>query len=159
MSFIIRDYSPTDAPAVNRIALSAYAEYKTNFTDWIAFERSVGTMSRFAETAEIVVAEADELVGAVVYVGPNVAKSAVFGQAPAIRMLSVSPTFRGRGVGRALTQACIDRAARDGSQRIGLHTSPAMATALSLYLAMGFVKAQDIEPIQGVPYAVYFKHW
>ena len=159
MNFIVRNYSAADAFAVNRVALSAYAEYEAHFADWAAFARSVGAMSRFSETAEIIVAEADEVVGAVVYVGPEVEKAAVFGKAPAIRLLSVSPPFRGRGVDRALTQACIDRAVRDGSQCIGLHTTPVMATALSLYLATGFVKERNIDAIQGAPYAVYFKRW
>ena len=72
-------------------------------------------------------------------------------------MLVVDPQQRGAGVGRALTQACIDRAERDGSAVIALHTSPIMTVALPLYLRMGFELVRDAPPICGVPYAVYLK--
>ena len=45
----------------------------------------------------------------------------------------------------------------NGAPVIALHTSPIMTVALPLYLRMGFVKAYDVPPIFGVPYAVYTK--
>ena len=68
-------------------------------------------------------------------------------------MLVVDPAARGAGVGRALTDACINGARRDGSDVIALHTSPIMTVALPMYLRMGF-RLVHAPLLYGVPYAV-----
>ena len=72
-------------------------------------------------------------------------------------MLVVDPAYRGHGVGRALTNACIRRAERDGASRVALHTSPIMEVALAMYRRMGFERVRAVPPIHGVPYDVYVK--
>jgi ribosomal protein S18 acetylase RimI-like enzyme len=76
---------------------------------------------------------------------------------PIIRMLVVEPAFRGLGVGRALTEECMNRAQRDGATCIALHTTPIMRVALPMYERMGFELQSDAPSIFGVPYAVYLK--
>ena len=66
-----------------------------------------------------------------------------------IRLLAVSPLFRKLGVGRALTQACIDRAGDIGASRVLLHTTKAMAAAWHLYEKMGFSRSGDLVFMQG----------
>lgn len=118
-----------------------------------------GSMSRLAATAEIVVAEAaGTIVGAVAYVPPNGPKPRYFEKAwAAIRSLAVDPGYRGRGLGRALAGACIDRAVRDGAPVIALHSSAIMTVALPMYARMGFEWHHDAPAVFGVPYAVYLK--
>jgi len=70
-------------------------------------------------------------------------------------MLVVEPAFRGRGIGRALTEECIQRAIRDDASLIALHTSPLMRVALPMYLRMGFTLVNEVPPFRGVPYAIY----
>jgi ribosomal protein S18 acetylase RimI-like enzyme len=50
----------------------------------------------------------------------------------------VEPSARGRGVGRALTEACIARARARGCKRIQLDANEHNAPALSLYRSLGF---------------------
>jgi ribosomal protein S18 acetylase RimI-like enzyme len=117
-------------------------------------------MAALAETAEIVVAEdAGRIAGAVAYVPPFAQPRAGFFRPewPIIRMLVVDPAARGRGIGRALAEACAERARRDGAHAIALHTSPAMEVALALYLRMGFALERQVPDRFGVPYAVYVK--
>jgi ribosomal protein S18 acetylase RimI-like enzyme len=52
-------------------------------------------------------------------------------------------------------QECLNRARRDGSAVLGLHTSPIMTTALSMYRKLGFRLQRDAPAIYGVPSAVY----
>lgn len=159
MKFILREYQPADADQVNRIAVTAFQQFEGNYSNWDEFIQGVGQMSSLSKTAEIVVAELKgDIVGAVGYVRPNAPKSIFPIEIPCIRMLVVDPQARGLGIGRALTQECINRAQRDHAPKIGLHTSPIMDVALPLYLRMGFVKESDIDPIRGVPYAVYYKN-
>lgn len=158
---IVRDFSPADADAVNAVALAAFAQYAGVYSDWEALARGVGSMASLAESGRIVVAEdpAGIIVGAVAYVGPNAGPRADFfePQWPIVRMLVVDPAARGQGIGRRLTQACIDHARRDGAAAIALHTSPAMEAALALYLRMGFRLEKEVPDRFGVPYAVYLK--
>ena len=57
-----------------------------------------------------------------------------------LKRLWVRPEGRGTGLGRALTQAVLDKAVAAGRKAVYLDTVPgAMASALRLYFAMGFV--------------------
>lgn len=117
-------------------------------------------MAALAESGEIVVAEAGgRIVGAVAYIPPRAEPRADFfaPEWPIIRMLVVRPAARGQGIGRCLTEACIERARRDQAEAIALHTSPAMAAALALYLRMDFRLEKEVPNRFGVPYAVYLK--
>lgn len=155
----LREYAPSDALAVNALAVAAFEQFMTAYTDWPAFRAKIESMSNLAATGEIVVAELDEkLVGAVVYVGPHQPKSEFFApEWPIMRMLVVAPESRGHGVGRALAEECILRARRDGAADFALHTSKIMSVALPMYQRMGFNWWADAPSIYGVRYGVYIK--
>jgi GNAT superfamily N-acetyltransferase len=155
----LRDYEGADAEDLNRIAVAAFDQFRDHYGDWPAMLAGLSKTSALSVSGEVIVAELQsEFAGAVAYFGPNSQKAAFFDQRwPIIRMLVVDPAFRGKGIGRTLSDECIARAKRDGSPIIALHTSPIMSVALPMYLKMGFVKAYDAPPIFGVPYAVYTK--
>jgi ribosomal protein S18 acetylase RimI-like enzyme len=159
MNYELREFSPQDAAAVDRIALTAFEEYRLAYSDWPAFSRAVGNMSSLAASGEIIVAaHHEQMLGAVVYIGPGRPKSAIFKtEWPVIRMLVVDPAFRSHGIGRALTEECISRARRDNAPVIALHTTSLMTVALPMYKRMGFILQYDAPPIYGVPYGVYLK--
>ena len=54
--------------------------------------------------------------------------------------MAVDPAVRGRGVGRALGEAAIDRARALGSPRVELLSNTRLAPAISLYRTLGFVE-------------------
>src|SRR5689334_13501848 len=141
----IRDYRHSDAEDVNRIAVSAFGQYRGEYQDWPAMLARLSDMASLGTTGELIVAECgDRIVGAVAYFAPHVSKAAFFDKNwPIIRMLVVDPAVRGKGLGRRLTQECLARARRDRSPVIALHTSPIMTVALPMYLRMGFSKAYD----------------
>jgi GNAT superfamily N-acetyltransferase len=155
----IRDYESSDAEDLNRIAVSAFEPFRDHYQDWPAMLAGLSKTSALGATGEIIIAEIQhKIAGAVAYFGPDRPKAPFFDQRwPIIRMLVVDPAFRGKGIGRVLSNECVARAKRDGSPIIALHTSPIMTVALPMYLRMGFTKAHDAPPIFGVPYAVYTK--
>ena len=67
---VLRDYRPSDAEALNGVALSAFLQFERYYSDWKAMRSGVARMSELSSTAEIIVAEdAGRILGGVVYVG------------------------------------------------------------------------------------------
>lgn len=157
MTVLIEDYLPSDRDSVNQLALAAFAQYERHYDDWAAFQVGVARMSELADEADLIVAKRDGvLVGGIGHIGPGKPRGAIFpGDWSIIRMLVVDPEQRGLGIGRLLVAACLQRASDAGAAVVGLHTSPIMATALSLYTRIGFRRDCDLPPINGVPYARY----
>lgn len=153
----LANFVPTDAEAINRIALAAFRQYRHDYDDWPAFSRLIGDMAALADSGELIVARRNgRIAGAVAYAGPGKKKPAFFPtEWPVLRMLVVDPAFRGMGIGRILSEACIGRAVRDGAPLIALHTSPIMKVALPMYERMGFRFERMAPAVFGVPYGIY----
>ena len=74
-----------------------------------------------------------------------------------LKRLWVRPAGRGLGLGRALTQAVLDRAVAAGRKSVYLDTAPAsMGAAHRLYLEMGFTPCAPYNdnPVEGLAYLV-----
>lgn len=153
----LRDFETADAPAVNAIAAAAWAQYADIFEGWPVLAAFVAQNASLAgETSLIVACDGEQTFGVVGYTAPGRPREPIFPADWAIvRMLSVTPSARGRGIGRLLLEECVARARRDRAPRLGLHTSPVMRAALQLYLRSGFAFERDIPPRRGVPYALY----
>jgi GNAT superfamily N-acetyltransferase len=159
MSVHIRNFRPDDTAAVNRIALSAWAEYRPVFSDWARSTVKLAQTAHFAKEAELLVAEDEAVVGFVGYVAPGGEREDIFEPSWAlIRLLSVEPAARRRGIGRALSEACMERARCDGASVIAVHVTPVMSVALGMCLRMGFMHTREIPQRNGLPYAVYTLH-
>ena len=110
---------------------------------------------RDVEADVLVAADSGVLIGCVTFV-PDCAnpwaEDLEEGEA-SIRMLAVDPAAQGRGVGRALLDACVHQAHSLGRKAIFLHSTPWMAAAHRLYARMGFVRVpeRDWLPVPDVP--------
>ena len=156
----LRDFQQCDASAVNALGVAAFKQFADHYQDWPVFQKKIACMAALAEAGEIIVAATDTtIVGAVAYLGPQAPKSEFFPNSWAVmRMLVVSPEWRGQGLGHSLAQACFAKALRDGAEVFGLHTSPIMSVALPMYLRMGFTFVREAPSIHGVEYGIYAKH-
>lgn len=145
---LLRRIRPEDYETLGRITLEAYRQLGGG-EPLGPYERELLDVERRAKDSEVYVALDDEgaLMGGVTFVpGPERAM-AEFDDAEAcgIRMLATDPAAQGRGAGRALTQACMERARDLGRTRIILHSAPAMTRAQAMYLRMGFVRAPELD--------------
>ena len=68
------------------------------------------------------------------------------------RMLGVDPAAQGQGVGRALVQACLQRAMAAGRGAVVLHTTTSDARRPSSLRRLGFVRDESIDwdPVPGI---------
>jgi putative acetyltransferase len=60
-----------------------------------------------------------------------------------IAKMAVAESHQGRGLGRVLMQACVDRATAAGAPRLYIETNSALGPALGLYRSFGFVDLTD----------------
>jgi len=137
-----------DAGAVVRRAYEADG-HSGDYLDVVADARDR------SRDADIIVAlgEGNRVLGCVTFVLPGTrwAELSRPGEAE-FRMLGVDPGAQGRGVGRALTEGCIDRARALGACRLLLSSLPSMTSAHRLYLRLGFRHRPDLDfsPVPGV---------
>ncbi len=155
MTVRVREIHPDEYAALGAITVAAYLTVGEDGHD--GYLDVVRDVARRAASCPVLVAVDDDgrIIGGVTYVpGPGTpwSESEREGEA-GFRMLAVDPAGgQGRGAGRALVQACIDRARADGRSRIVLLTRPRMTAAQRLYQGMGFRRAprRDWEPEPGI---------
>jgi predicted N-acetyltransferase YhbS len=149
-SFTIRDARADERDAVRDLTLNAYGAYATIMTPdaWAGLDGAVRRALESDTAQRIVADDRGTLIGSVMLFPPE---TAAYGEytaalsAPELRLLAVSESARGRGVGRALVEECIRRARGAGASGLGLHTSTSMAAARDLYLRMGFERAPETD--------------
>ncbi|MGQ5261843.1 GNAT family N-acetyltransferase [Micromonospora sp. ZYX-F-536] len=152
----VRRAEPADYPAVARLTVAAY-EADGQLKGENGYGAVLADVSTRAASGEVLVA-VDEATGAVlgsvtfVLPGTPFAELSAAGEAE-FRMLAVDPAAQGRGVGAALAQACVDRAAELGCTAVVICVRAGMAaSAHRLYERLGFVRSpeQDWSPVPGV---------
>jgi GNAT superfamily N-acetyltransferase len=155
----IRDLRPAERAALGRLMVEVYSHLDgfPKPADQPKYYEMLADIGSFADTpsARVLVATSAEgaLVGGVVYFG-DMAQYGSGGtatremNASGIRLLGVDPTYRNAGVGKALTEACIQLARDAGHAQVILHTTQAMQVAWGLYLRLGFVRSEDLDFLQ-----------
>jgi ribosomal protein S18 acetylase RimI-like enzyme len=152
---LVRPAMPADHPAIGRLTVAAY-EADGQLGGTHGYEKTLADVASRASAGEMLVAVDDAdgaVLGAVLLVEPGTRYSELSRAGEAeFRMLAVDPAAQGRGVGRALVRACIERAAAAGCTAVVISVRDFSAPALHLYDGLGFVRtpALDWSPVPGV---------
>jgi len=116
--------------------------FDDNYAGWLA-----DAASRAQKSTLLVAVDGNELVGTVTWCpyGSGDAQLAREPHQGEFRTLSIAPGARGRGVGRALVEHCLDRARSAGLTEVLLFSLKEMLPAHRLYSRLGFVRRPDLD--------------
>ena len=157
--YSIREADPSEHEALGQLMIAAYSQLKGFPTieeqpTYYQMLANVGSLTQKPHTHLIVaVSDENKLLGGVVYFSDmkSYGSGGTAGDVPnasGIRLLAVDPTATGKGLGRALTEACIERARKSVNKEIVLHTTEAMEIAWGLYERIGFQRSPDLDFMQ-----------
>jgi predicted N-acetyltransferase YhbS len=148
-TFVIRDARADERPLIRDLTLRAYAEYQRIMDPltWRGLSAALRTALASKEPVDRIVAEDHGTIIGSAMLYPAAANAYADESRrvswPEVRLVSVAPDARGRGVARALMQECVRRARAAGAPALGIHTSKSMQAAIALYRDMGFVRAPE----------------
>jgi ribosomal protein S18 acetylase RimI-like enzyme len=144
----VREARPEEFAEAGAVTALAYREFVTpGDGDWEDYLEHIADVERRARSATVLIAVQDDRIlgSATLELDGRIDEDdeALAPDEAHIRMLGVHPEWRGRGVARALMDACFDRARAAGRTRMTLHTTRRMRTARRMYEAMGFTRRPD----------------
>ncbi|HEX8001160.1 MAG TPA: GNAT family N-acetyltransferase [Mycobacteriales bacterium] len=141
---LVRPATPDEYDAIADLTVTVYSSLEGGLHP--EYAQILRRTAERAATAEVLVAVegAGPLLGSLTYVPePGPQGSIATGNEAEFRTLVVSPEAQGRGIGRGLVQWSIERARRDGRDRLVLSTMPWMRVAHGLYERMGFTRTPE----------------
>ncbi|QUM80861.1 GNAT family N-acetyltransferase [Moritella sp. 5] len=148
-NIIVRDGTLTDAKAIQAIASPIMKSYGLE-PDFAFLDYELGQFGKNYEgsIAQLVACLDNVVIGSIILKvhKENVAKLVGF---------YISDNQQGKGVGKKLLSAAIQRAKLSGQDAIYLETWDKMEAATSLYKAMGWKKTEDPHPDSGAERAYY----
>src|SRR5262245_22550587 len=140
VGFEIREIQPSEFDTLGDVTVAAYEAIDGELEP--DYRRELRLVRRRARSCVVLVAVAPDgkvLGGATFIPRPGTPFSEVARNGEAeIRMLAVDPAAQGRGIGRALIMACLERARAEGQAGMALLTRPWNVAAQRLYQSFGF---------------------
>ncbi len=149
---VIRVAVPQEYDAIGTLTVAGYdadgylafpdGTYDHGYAAWI------GDVAGRADHSTVLVAtDGERLLGTVTWCpyGSTFAQLATEPHQGEFRTLSVDPAARGRGVGRALVDACLDRGRSAGLTEVLLCSLVDMLPAHRLYASMGFTRRPELD--------------
>ncbi|WP_420575496.1 GNAT family N-acetyltransferase [Ekhidna sp.] len=157
MPVTISQAQPEDHAAIGQLMVGVYSSLPGFATpeEQPAYYQMLANIGDFTvkESVELLVAKNEgDILGAVVYIGDMQDYGAAINiedtNAVAFRLLAVSTSARGLGVGKLLTNACLDKARLQGKKQMIIHTTESMKVAWGMYEKIGFVRSTALDFVQ-----------
>lgn len=159
-NYTIRNAFSSEFEEIGKLLISVYSQLdgfpkekdQPNYYKMLA---NIGDFTNYPETELIVALDNNNtILGAVVYfndmkyygsggIATQEQNSAGF------RLLGVDTNARGKGIGKLLTQECIQKTISNKRQQLIIHSTLAMKTAWQMYENLGFKRSEDLDFMQG----------
>ncbi|TMM53909.1 bifunctional helix-turn-helix transcriptional regulator/GNAT family N-acetyltransferase [Maribacter algarum] len=159
-NYSVRNAKPNEFKEIGDIMVDVYSSLK-GFPDkdeqpeYYKMLSNVGELTK-TKGIEILVAisKQEKIGGAVVFFndmkdygsGGSATKEL---EACGFRLLAVDSKLRGQGLGKMLTNACIEKGRKGKYKKLVIHTTKAMKIAWTMYEDLGFQRAEDLDFMQG----------
>jgi predicted N-acetyltransferase YhbS len=145
-----------DFAAIADLNVAAFAQFEPSLdpASWQNMLKNLRNVDERAHTTEFFVCrDGGMIVGSVGYCPAGKSNPDIFSaEMASVVLLVVHPHYRGKGLGKALTAACIARARQDNAVALGLFTSELMQTAHTVYRKLGFQLDSELPPRYGIRY-------
>lgn len=147
---LLREARSDELDEVSLLVRDAYRQYEDFFPPgaWKFYVEDMMDVRKRLNESQLIVAELEGQLAGTVTLYLDAGHSSQEGWPKGwagIRLLSVHPAYRGRGIGRALMEECIRRCHNQGIATIGLHTTEMMDVARRMYERMGFVRIPEFD--------------
>ena len=151
-----------DLKNLKELATNSWQQFQKELTDenWQALYKNISNDQTFIDlllTSHCFVCETEsnEIAG-MAFIVPSGKQHDIFEKEWAvIRFVTVNPAFGRQGIGKRLTEMCIEWAKQNNETIIALHTSEMMNSARHIYENYGFKILREIEPRLGKKYWLY----
>jgi GNAT superfamily N-acetyltransferase len=158
--YIIKEAAPNEFKEIGKLMVNVYSKLdgfpsKTEQPNYYKMLLNIGSLTK-KPTVKLLVAISSngKIGGGVVYFGAmkyygSGGTATLETNASGFRLLAVDPTERGKGLGKMLTEACIQLAKNEKQSQVIIHSTKAMQMAWKMYELMGFKRSKDLDFIQG----------
>ena len=161
MDLKFRQAIMADKDGLRQLAISSYGPYQNILTEenWNKLNTSLNSEDLYTELLKKstgFICLHDEVIVGMAFLLPHGNPTDIFQEDWSyIRMVGVNPTYEGKGIGKKLTQMCIEHAKVTGEKIIALHTSEFTDAARHIYESIGFKQMKELPPRLGKKYWLY----
>jgi len=158
--YIVREAQPSEFKQIGELMVNVYSQLKgfptpSEQPNYYKMLKNIGDLTENSK-AKLLVAVSDnnKIVGGVLYFD-NMKNYGSGGtatlekNAAGFRLLAVDTTIRGKGIGKLLTNTCIQLAKDTNQSQLIIHSTKAMQIAWKMYGKIGFKRSEDLDFIQG----------
>jgi GNAT superfamily N-acetyltransferase len=157
--YIVREAVPNEFPEIGELMVMVYSQLKGFPTkeaqpDYYKMLANIGSLTKKPGTKLLIAVSSNgKIGGGVVYFGDikyygSGGTAIKEKNAAGFRLLAVDPDTRGKGLGKLLTEACIQLAKDEKQNQLIIHTTEAMQVAWKMYEKMGFNRSKDLDFMQ-----------
>lgn len=157
-----RKGNTNDLNAIMKLALKTWTEFESELTteNWQNLYKTITCEKIFIELLEksysVVCENKNEEIIGMSFLVSNGNPTEIYDKNWCyIRFVTVDPEFGGNGIGKNLTENCIQHAKQNGEKTVALHTSEMMNKARHIYEKLGFEILRELEPRLGKKYWLY----
>lgn len=159
-NLIYRKANSSDFGKLKSLGIESYSEFSkvltnTNWNKMNSFLESNDSLTNLINQSTVFVCEKESEIIGMIYLVPSGNPTELFQENWSyIRFLGVNTKFRGNGIGKKLTDLCMEYAKETNEKFISLHTSEFMDSARAIYEKKGFEKIKEIKYL-GKKYWIY----